>query len=159
MKRSLVLLLAGLSLLPAVCHGGQTAQARMYCLSLRFQQGHSANFVSTLDLTSIAPSINGELAPWWGGSYDQITQFVLNDPTLYEPITGTLAVNLPLTTDANGNGFPDFFETSQDASGTTAGAFATAISQGTVQATWSRAATSKDGTCKLQGCSKVGRGG
>jgi len=149
MERSLVLLLAGLSLTPAACHGGQTAQARMYCLSLRFQRGPDSFGLYSLDLTTIAPSVNGELAPYFG-TYTHWSDFYLNDPTGYDPVPGTLGVNVPMSTDANGNGFPDFFEVERAVSATTSGAFNSPAGNGTLQATWSRAAGAKDGTCVLR---------
>ena len=59
-------------------------------------------------------------------------------------------VDLPLGVDVNGNGFDDFFEVSQGVStAVTSGSYNTDISSGTVTATWSRSAGSKDGTCQL----------
>ena len=39
MKRFLILLTAGWFLYPITNYGAETAQARLYCMSLRFQQG------------------------------------------------------------------------------------------------------------------------
>ena len=64
-------------------------------------------------------------------------------------IYGTIYVDLPLGVDAN-NGFDDFFEVSQGVgSSVTSGSYNTAISSGTVTATWSRSGGSKDGACML----------
>lgn len=59
-------------------------------------------------------------------------------------------VDVPPSGDANQNGFVDFFEFTQNASGTTTGTYATHLENGTVEATWNRAAGSKDGTCVLR---------
>jgi len=142
---------AGLFLTPISAGVAQTAQARLFCLSLRFQQGRSAGGDFTLDLTLIAPpsAPNGELAP----SFDtpsHLSGFILNDPNFPEPFYGSIAFDVPRLADANANGFEDFFEVSQAVSGTTTGFFQTAVDSGSVRATWSRAAGSKDGTCVLR---------
>jgi len=144
MKRLLIILTAGLLLSSVICNGALTAQARIYCWSLRFQQGHGTGGV-TLDLTTLSSGFNGELAP-----YDQYSQWSWYE--LYYPyfldMTGTIFVDIP-STDANGNGFDDFFEVSQGVSATTSGSYSDdyGIGGGTVTATWNRAAGSKDGTC------------
>src|SRR5712671_6849073 len=109
MKKLLVLAAGFLLSLPS--HAAQTAQARIYCLSLRFQQG-TDQIGSTLDLTTIAPSINGELAPTFDTPM-HYSGFALDSLFFDGPIEGTLYVNVPLAGDANQNGFADFFETSQ----------------------------------------------
>ena len=122
----------------------QTAQATLFCWSLRFQQGQGS-FDETLDLSSISGAPNGELAPWFS-TYTHRTGFALD---IGFPITGTIYLDLPSTSDANGNGFDDSFEVSQAVSGTSDGEYLTAVGGGTVVATWSRAAGAKDGTCAL----------
>jgi hypothetical protein len=59
-------------------------------------------------------------------------------------------VPLPPVVDGNGNGFDDFFEVSEAASGTTSGSYTTDIGGGKVTATWNRAAGAKDGNCTLK---------
>jgi hypothetical protein len=143
-------LLAGLLALTTVCfvpvpgRSAETAQARMWCLSLHFQQG-SDGFGDTLDLSTISSTPNGELEPYNGLEY--ISGFALDSSVF--PITGTIYVNLPPFVDADNDGWPDFFQVSQGAGGTTSGTYATAIGGGTVTATWNRPAGSKDGTCVL----------
>src|SRR3989442_10825497 len=65
MKTVQVLFTAGFLCIPVTFPIAQTAQARLYCLSLRFQQGASDAGNFTLDLSTIAPPSppNGELAP------------------------------------------------------------------------------------------------
>jgi hypothetical protein len=150
MKRLLFLLTAGGFLCPITNYGAETAQARLYCLSLRFQQGTGPSG-STLNLSSISSPLNGELLPTFGDSSGNpwSSGFVLYYGG-YGDIYGTITVNLPPYVDANNNGFNDFFEVSQGVSTTvTSGSEYTSISSGTVTATWSRPAGSPNGTCQL----------
>jgi hypothetical protein len=146
MKRFLILLTAAWLLCPTINYGSETAHARLYCESLRFQQG--TTFGGTLDLSTIVgPPFNGELAPYSGNTRG--SSFALNYGGLGN-INGVIYVDLPLGVDANGNGFDDFFEVAQGVTTTvTSGSYSTDISSGTVTATWSRSAGSKDGTCQL----------
>ncbi len=143
MKWWAVIVAAVWGILPLAAPGAQTAQARMWCLSLRFQQG-ADSFGDTLDLSTVAGTPNGELAPYNGDTYG--SGFALG---LYSGVSiyGTIYVNLPPYADANGNGFDDFFEVALAAGGTTTGTYTTAIGGGTVTASWSRAAGSRDGSC------------
>lgn len=150
MKRFLLFLMLAAVLAPVPAWTAQVAHARLYCYSLHFLRGEDQFGLYSLDLTSIYPDINGELAPWWVGSYTHIADFFLNDPTGFDPLEGTLAVNVPPNADANHNGFPDFFEVSQPVSATTSGLFVSFGGNGTVTAAWSRPAGSKDGTCRLR---------
>lgn len=145
MKTLWVLLTALLMVLPFTTPAAQTAQATLFCWSLRFQQGQGS-FDETLDLSTIPGTPNGELAPWFS-AYTHRSGFALDFSGF--PIAGSIALNLPPDPDANGNGFNDSFEVSQAAGGTSQGHYTTAIGGGTVTATWSRGAGSKDGTCLL----------
>jgi type II secretory pathway pseudopilin PulG len=151
MKNFLVLAIAAAMLLPGALHAAQTAQARMFCLSLRFQPGQSAAG-STLELSTYDAVSNGELAPNFDPSVDisHVSLFQLNDSSGFGPISGILYVNVPFSEDVNDNGFADFFEVSQAVSASTLGVFQTAGGNGNIQVTWSRAAGSKDGTCTLR---------
>lgn len=151
--KTIIALAAGLvALSPFPMTAAQTAQATLFCFSLRFQQGSSTAGDFTLDLTTIDPPAvpNGELAP----TFDDPTHFsffVLEDQDLLITIFGLIELDVPDDTDANQNGFSDFFETRQAASGTTSGTFTTAAQDsGTVVATWSREAGAKDGNCDLR---------
>jgi hypothetical protein len=146
MKTNLVLylLLSTVVTLPSVSHAQETAQARIWCTSLRFQQGSDSFGDSTLDLSTVSGTPNGELLAS-GQTY--ASGFSLNFSGF--PITGTIYFDIPPFTDANSNGWNDFFEVSQPTGGTTSGTYSTAIGGGTVSADWSRGAGSKDGTCVL----------
>ena len=150
MKRLLLLLTAGWLLYPITNYGSETAHARLYCMSLRFQQG--TTYGGTLDLSSTGGSpYNGELLPTFGDSSGNpwASYFFLYYGG-YGTIPGVIYVNLPPYTDANSNGFDDFFEVAQGVSTTvTSGSEQTSISSGSVTATWSRAAGSTNGTCQL----------
>jgi len=130
---------------PMPARSSESAQARLWCWSLHFQQG-SDSFGDTLDLSTIAGTPNGELAPYNGIEY--VSAFALDSQGF--PVTGTMFVNLPAYVDNNNNGWPDFFEVSQPVSAVTFGNYTTPISSGNVTATWSRGAGAKDGTCQLE---------
>jgi hypothetical protein len=146
MKRFLILLTAGWFLLLASSQAAETAHARLYCLSLHFQQG--TTYGGTLDLSTIGgPPYDGELMPYSGRTWASGLALVwsgMGD-------SGTIYVNLPPAADANGNGFDDFFEVSQGLAATVpSGTYSTSTYfSGTVTATWSRSAGSKNGTCVL----------
>ena len=144
------LLAACMCLLPIMSHGAETAQARIWCLSLRFQRGPGQDGMYSLDLTTLASGINGELAPDWGGSYAHSTDLVVTDELFGEQMPGTMFLDVPDTGDANLNGFSDFFEVSQPGSATSSGTFnIPGFTSGTVQASWGRAAGSHWGSCVL----------
>ena len=121
----------------------QTAFARLWCESLRFSQGHYAG--NTLDLSTIAGVPNGELAPYDAESL--ASTFILDYSGM--PIYGTIFVGLPTFADNDRDGFDDFYESSQAVYATTHGSYETAVSGGTVTATWNRGSQSKDGNCVL----------
>src|ERR1700690_1349088 len=146
MKRFLILLTAGWFLVLASSQAAETAHARLYCMSLHFQQG--TTYGGTLDLTTIGgPPYNGELLPYSGDTWASSLVLVWSG---YAD-SGTIYINLPPVADVNGNGFDDFFEVSQGVNGAaTSGTYATGtFFSGTITATWSRTAGSKNGTCVL----------
>src|SRR3974390_3002246 len=127
-----------------LAHGAETANAHFWCLSLRFQEA-SDSFGDTLDLSTISGSSNGELAPYNGLEY--ASAFSLDVSGF--PVTGTIYLNLPPFADANGNAFNDFFESDLGITGTSTGTYTTTMENGTITATWSRAAGSTVGSCSL----------
>ncbi len=151
MKKLRVLLLL-LAACPAPGVPG-VAQATFTCLSPRFQTGWDQNHLYSLDLTTTDPSgpANGELAPDNSGAYSHSSWFLLRDPSGFDPAVGSIGLDVPYTADANDNGFYDFFEVAQPVSGTTSGSYSIpgVINNGTVSATWNRAAGSSRGTCVL----------
>jgi hypothetical protein len=147
MKSFFILLVVGWFLVSTVSQGAETAQARLFCLSLRFQQGAGPSGAN-LNLSSIGgPPYNGELLPYSGSEWASYFFLYYGG---YGTIPGTIYVNLPAATDANGNGFDDFFEVSRGVSTTiTSGSESTSLSEGSVTATWNRSAGSANGTCQL----------
>jgi hypothetical protein len=147
MKRFFILLTAGWLLYPITNYGSETAQARLYCMSLRFQQG--TTYGGTLNISSIGgPPYNGELLPYSGDTW--YSGLALYWSGMSDG--GTIYINLPPYVDANNNGFDDFFEVSQGVTNevTTGGSYSTpTYFSGTVTATWNRAAGSASGTCAL----------
>src|SRR5579862_4947324 len=129
---------------PLISRPAETASARIWCLSLRFQEG-TDSFGDTLDLSTISSTANGELAPYNGQTY--ISGFTLDISGL--PINGTMQLNLPPVVDVNGNGFNDFFESAIGVSATTTGTYTAGPDNGTITATWQRAAGAAIGSCSL----------
>jgi hypothetical protein len=163
MKRILIFSLGVWLCVSLNSHAAQTAQATLFCLSLRFQQGvyHGLSGDVTLDLSTINLSAlgepatlkNGELAPTFDypPNPDHYSGFVLYDTLLDEAVLiGEIDLNTPDFTDVNTNGFDDFFEVSQASSGASTGTYDSAVNRGSVHATWSRAAGSKDGTYAIE---------
>jgi hypothetical protein len=143
-------MLAALSFIPCLGQGAETAHARLWCDSLRFQRGYEPNGLYALDLTTLSGGINGELTwDFLSADYDHSAYLELTDWTFGDTLQGALEVNLPTGQDANGNGFDDFFEVAQAVdSVTTSGKYNLEVyGTRTCTATWSRAAGSKDGTC------------
>ncbi|HEV2437522.1 MAG TPA: hypothetical protein VG077_16135 [Verrucomicrobiae bacterium] len=154
MKRFLILLTAGCFLHPITNYGAETAQGRAYCMSLRFQQG--TTYGGTLNLSTIGgPPYNGELVPTfssdslgdpWGSGLVLVWSGYADSGSIY--------VNLPLGTDANNDGYDDFFEVSQGVTNeVSTGSYPATdngnFGGGSVTATWNRAAGSARGTCAL----------
>ena len=138
-------------------HAAQTAQARLYCLSVRLQQGvyHGLGGdditldLSTINLGNVSdPALpkNGELAPSFSDP-DHSSGFILYDTLLDDVVlVGEIDLNTPVFADVNGNGFDDFFEVSEAGSGASTGRYTSFVDNGPVRAAWSRAAGSKEGT-------------
>jgi hypothetical protein len=147
MKRLFILTAAGLILLSTASHGAETAQARLLCSSLRFGEG--ITYGGALNLSTVGgPPYNGELMrlgyAWACTSGLALTWSGMAD-------SGVIYVDLPPIVDANINGIIDFFEISQGVTdAVTSGTYsASTYFSGTITATWSRTAGSKNGTCVL----------
>ncbi len=143
-KRLWFFLLANLLFLPMLSDAQQQAHARLYCLSLQFQKGFDSTTEYSLQMD------NGEL--WYYDSSSYAANVTLNDEWIGEPYQGYIKVPIPGFTDANGNGFPDFFESVQGVdSTTTSGSYnLSGWGSGALQATWSRAAGTSYGSCSLK---------
>jgi hypothetical protein len=151
MKLPIVILILATGWMQFVDAATQTAQARLYCYSVRMERG-VAGFGGTLDLSTLDWSVtpNGELAPLFT-SHSHGSGFSLHSPGFLEPIRGVLRVDAPLGTDVNGNGYADFFEVDQSvARVVTAGNYSAGGNEtGTVTATWTRSPGSRTGSCTL----------
>src|SRR5438309_370060 len=126
MKAMPFLLMTTLALVPALGHGAQAAQAKMYCLSLKLQQATDLNGLYALDFTTLDAGINGELAPdfvFLHSGYFNSAFVVLTDEALAQHYHGGIGLDLPAVDDADGNGFPDFFEVSQAVNAFTTGTY------------------------------------
>jgi len=147
-------LLAGLislGILTTCC--SQTANVAAYSYSLRFQRGIDPEGNYYLDLSSLNGGINGELAlDFLASGYTHSTYLSLVDELLGDTLSGRMAIDVPDGGDANGDGFPDFFQVSQGVTNlASSGAFdqLAVYGNGSVTASWNRPAGSKDGTCVL----------
>lgn len=137
--------------------GASAANARMRltCLSLRFNEAVVKNLGLNyaLNLTSGGEFElpNGELFfltdPTARTSH--ACGFFLDDP-IFGALVGSLYLNIPPFTDANTNGFSDFYEVAQAVSSTkTGGYWDDGADSGTTTATWSRDAGSSKGSCTI----------
>ena len=156
MRHLLCLLTFSLLLFPLAGPSEQTAIVRFDCLSVRFAKATTRIFgqTYTFELTSGDASnpANGELQPVFdptAPSHGSV--FLFQDPSSTDPVVGSIAIDVPPGGDDNDNGFPDFFEVSQEVVATTTqGVFQDDVESGTVTATWRRNAGSTTGTCQLQ---------
>jgi len=157
------LLLITLSLLPFAARAG-TAQARLYCLSVKFHQLRNA-YGDTMTLTSsgllgdasegelVMPFPIGELTLPGPESYASSLWFY--DSYWDEMYSGSLYLSIPWFTDANNNRHPDFFEASQAVNGATStgNMIVSDPYYGTytdfLNVTWNRPAGSTSGTCTI----------
>ncbi len=145
--------------LPLAGRGAETAQARMYCLSPRFQHSTDQSGEFTLDLTTLSFGVNGELAfgDFFGGNYSHSTYLIVTDIIFGDQGSGYMELNVPDGGDANDNGYFDFYEVSQAVSATTSGHYSVnGFGSGAVTASWYRSANSKDGSCTLTLSSSFG---
>lgn len=154
MKRLIILLTAGLILNPTLTNSAQTAQARLFCWSLRFQGATAVDgngFNWTMNLTTLASGVNGELAQGFFNSGYTHSAYMEMDHELYGAAQGAMALDVPDAGDANGNGFPDFFEVSQAVNSLpSSGAFQSSeIGNGSISATWYREAGASMGYCTI----------
>lgn len=129
--------------------GAETAQARLYCLSPRVQTGRDNTTEYSLALTTLSSEVNGELMPYTDTSYS--CNIILTDLFLDESDYGFIDLPWPSAGDANGNGFDDFFESSQAISISGTGDYNLDVfGSGNLQVTWTRNAGSSIGTCLLK---------
>src|SRR6266567_485321 len=153
MKATPYLLMAALSLLPMVGHGEETAQARMYCFSPRFQRAEDDNAFYYLNLSTLSRGDNGELAPYFFDfTYDHGAYFDLTDELFGDVYSGAMDLDVPPFSDVNGNSYPDFFEVSQSVNANSSGIYEfdfQSLGNGSVTASWARSAGSQFGTCVL----------
>jgi len=143
------LLIPLLGSLPLGTRGAETAQVRFHCLSLKFQSGKDDSALYSLALTTLNSSVNGELMPYTVSTYS--CNINLTDLIFDETDYGYIDLPWPSAGDANGNGFDDFFESSQAISFSSTGDYTTEFhNSGTLQATWTRNAGSSIGSCVLK---------
>ncbi|MEO5802421.1 MAG: hypothetical protein ABIR24_02740 [Verrucomicrobiota bacterium] len=150
MKTFIMVALALLSFLSDSIQAAQTASARMYCLSIRFNRATAGgrNALDSLDLTGIGAGINGELFPISDTAPTHATFLVLKD-LFDDEFSGSMFLNVPAT-DTNGDGFPDIFDTARSFSGGSSGTYSIpGLASGNATASWSRNAGSHVGSCQL----------
>lgn len=158
--RSIPFLLAGLLLALGIDAGSaraaQTAQVRMFCLSVRVEPATSRQLglEHTLEFTSadFAPG-NQEVYPIFDETFPftHLTRFRFDGTDFSEPILGELALNTPEELDDNTNGIPDFYEVAAAVPATTLdGIWDSDAGRGTAKVTWQRGAGDYRGTCKIR---------
>ena len=103
MKRILIFGMGVLLCVPFNSRAAQTAQARIYCLSVRFHRATSPDGQFTLDLTTLNPSVglNGELAPTFldppeRGYYSRFYEY---DTIFDEGFDGYIQFDVPMEAD------------------------------------------------------------
>lgn len=151
MKTWLITSLALLTLLNNSIQAAQSAAMRMYCLSIKFNHASSGgpNAIYSLDLTGIDAGINGELFPISDTPPTHAAYLVLTD-LFDDEYSGSMTLDVP-TTDNNGDGFPDIFDTSQTFNGSSSGTYSfPGFASGNVTASWGRDAGSADGSVRLR---------
>jgi hypothetical protein len=158
MKRIVTFLTAGWFLCPMPNRAAETAQARMYCLSLQFQEATAISsydgFAWNLDLTTLSSGLNGELAPYFLTTNYTHSAYVQLYSELYDMTDpGAIGLDVP-DAGTNSEGFPDFFDVAQGVTNlTTDGVLQTQSfypNATALQAAWNRAAGSSTGTCSFQ---------
>lgn len=147
-------LIAGVGFLsPPVIQATETARATGFCYSMQFQQGIDPNGNYYLNLTSLSGGLNGELAPdFFASSYTHSTYLSLVDEVLGSTLSGKMVLDVPDGGDANGDGFPDFFQVSQGITNLASSGVYFELQiygSGNVTALWNRPAGSNYGTCVL----------
>lgn len=146
-------LLAALMSFPALrSHCSETARATAFCYSLSFQRGIDPEGNYYLEMSALNGGVNGELAPdFLDSGYSHSTYLSLVDELMGETLSGVMALDVPTGGDANGDGFPDFFQVNRGVTNLpSAGSYELALyGSGRVTANWNRPAGSKDGTCVL----------
>lgn len=132
-----------------------SAQIRLYCLSIRAHPGVlGGGLGDTLAFYSGnnpgAP--NGELWPLLDDpDFTHTSGLVYRDPALGFSADGAIALNAPEDQDDNGDGVPDFYQVGQaTAQIITDGVFDLQVDFGPAAATWSREAGSPTGRLELQ---------
>ena len=151
-KLAALLVISAIVLGPLITVADQTAQARMYCFSPRFQRSEDQSGFFTLELTTLSSGVNGELAfgDFFGTGYSHSTFLILTDQLFGDQYNGAMALDVPGGGDANGNHYPDFFEVTQSVNTASSGAYnVSGIGSGSVTASWARDAGSQVGLCVL----------
>lgn len=160
MKKTLCfLLISAFALGPLTALGAQTAQARLYCLSFKVNQGID-EYRDTMDINSTgAPDGAGEMAPF---QYPPFEIFIppnenyasmcwLWDSLYGDLYSGTIYMYPPLA-DNDNNRVPDFFEVSKAFNATVNGyvnIFTFGYGYSYPPVTWTRAAGSRTGRCLI----------
>jgi hypothetical protein len=166
MKRLPYLLIGTLSLISSNALVAETARTRMYCLSIVVHLGHNYPYADTIALNYAArPDGPDELGVAWLGGLpgdlvlpypgDYISNLAIYDASYHYTSYGTISLTAPTAADVNNNRFPDFFEVSLPTSGVPSyGSYSyfdpfLGSEYGSISATWTRSAGSKNGTCSM----------
>lgn len=136
-----------------------SAKLQLFNLSFRLQPavvrlfGQEYRLSLTTGTRRFDPA-NGELSPVFGTSaFTHGGWLILETPTLFEPLVIPFVLNIPAFVDANTNDVHDFFEVSGEFNNVvTTGLYHDdfVLGDGQIRATWSRAANTRTGTCRLE---------
>lgn len=163
MKRISFCLLVPLALASLPLLGAETAQLRLYCVSVAVHEGTN-QYGDTVTLNSMGglPSGADELYPsrvpgeeiTLPGTEYYASGMWIYDSTLLYASSGSIFLTVPADSDVNSNRFPDFFEvalgvTNQVTTGSYVYTDATDFNEydGSINTTWYRPAGSKSGYC------------
>lgn len=154
-----------LSLISTNALAAENAGVRMYCTSVVVHEGHNFPYADTIDLNwSARPDGADEFAVWYMGSipYDLILPYAgdfssnlaIYDGTYLYTSYGGISLTAPPAADVNNNRFPDFYEVALATSTTSFGNYNYfdpyyGYQYGSINATWTRSAGSKSGTCRM----------
>lgn len=130
------------------------ASVHLYSLSIRLKPGTARalglNYNLQFTTAGATEAFNGELTPLPDPApSSHATNYRLDGDIFFEPVFGSLFVNLPGFFDQNENLVHDFFEVHQGFSATSSGVSDDLSGAGPATAVWNRAAGAQQGSLRL----------
>src|SRR5437868_8354452 len=88
------LMLGSMVFAVGLLRAAETANARMYCFSPRFQQSEDQSSTFKIDMTTLSVGVNGELAPGFLNSgYSHSTYLIWTDQLFGDEYQGVMGLN------------------------------------------------------------------